>query len=143
RHMQPVALTDYAGIADIRLPAAQRVPLQGHLHCLEQRTAQHAQQHHRECSHRSPVDWMYGWLRAAQRPQLRQNGPRRGGPWISTQTASAWSWTPATARPDGSAMLAKLASQAIAVGEEQAIDLPPGTVSAAARLGKNCSNRWR
>ena len=41
----------------------------------------------------------------------------------------------ATARPDGSAILAKLASQAIAAGEEQAMDLPPGTVSAAAGLG--------
>ncbi len=40
-------------------------------------------------------------------------------------------------------MLAKLASQAIAAGDEQAIDLPPGTVSAAAWVGKYCSNTWR
>src|SRR5690606_27689562 len=51
--------------------------------------------------------------------------------------------TPATARPDGSAIVAKLASQAIAAGEEQAIDLPPGTVSAAAGVGKWRSNRLR
>ena len=34
-----------------------------------------------------------------------------------------------------SAIVAKLASQAIAAADEHAIDLPPGTVSAAARLG--------
>ena len=50
--------------------------------------------------------------------------------------ASASLCTPATARPEGSAIFAKLASQAIAAGEEQAIDLPPGTVSAAAWPGK-------
>src|SRR5262245_5329610 len=55
-------------------------------------------------------------------------------------TASIADWcTPATARPDGSAILAKASSQAIAAGEEQAIDLPPGTVPAHAAPGKNCS----
>src|SRR5690606_12339048 len=49
--------------------------------------------------------------------------------------ASDWGCTPATARPEGSAIAAKLASQAIAAGEEQAIDLPPGTVSAQAVPG--------
>lgn len=48
---------------------------------------------------------------------------------------SADACTPATARPDGSAIFAKLASQAMAAGEEHAIDLPPGTVSAQAWPG--------
>jgi hypothetical protein len=59
------------------------------------------------------------------------------------QPQSAALCTPATARPDGSAAFAKLASQAIAAGDEQAIDLPPGTVSAQAVPGKACSNRLR
>lgn len=68
----------------------------------------------------------------------RLGDPRSGSsgavtPWIGAcDQASACSCTPATARPDGSAIAAKLASQAIAAGEEQAIDLPLGTVSAAA-----------
>ncbi len=57
--------------------------------------------------------------------------------------AKACSCTPATARPEGSAMAAKLASHAIAAGDEQAMDFPPGTVSAAAWVGKNCSNTCR
>jgi surfactin synthase thioesterase subunit len=50
--------------------------------------------------------------------------------------ASEARWTPATARPEGSAAAAKLASQAIAAAEEQAMDLPPGTVLAQATPGK-------
>ena len=53
---------------------------------------------------------------------------------VAGPATASW-WIPATARPDGSAIFAKLASQAIAAGDEQAIDLPPGTVSAAAGDG--------
>jgi len=68
------------------------------------------------------------------------HGPQCSRPRHVVQPASttplmASLCTPATARPDGSAIVAKLASHAIAAGEEQAIDLPPGTVSAAAGLG--------
>src|SRR5690606_23889636 len=46
--------------------------------------------------------------------------------------------TPATARPEGSAAASNAAAQAIAAAEEQAIDLPPGTVRAQDSPGK-----WR
>jgi hypothetical protein len=54
-----------------------------------------------------------------------------------------WVCMPCTARPDGSALPAKAGSHASAAGEEQAIDLPPGTVAAQASPGKNFSNRAR
>ncbi len=69
---------------------------------------------------------------AATRPSPLPLSQRERG---KGHTPSACSCTPATARPEGSAIFAKLASQAIAAGEEQAIDLPPGTVSAAAGVG--------
>ena len=43
------------------------------------------------------------------------------------------------ARPEGSARDAKVASHAIAAGDEHAIDFPPGTVRAAASPGKRSS----
>src|SRR2546422_683861 len=49
-------------------------------------------------------------------------------------------WTPATARPDGSAALANSGSQAIAAGDEQAIDGPPGTVRAQQASGNARAN---
>src|SRR5690606_41882255 len=73
---------------------------------------------------------------------LFRSARRRAAP-AREPTAQLARCTPATARPDGSAIVAKLASQAIAAGEEQAIDLPPGTVSAAAGVGKWRSNRLR
>ena len=63
-------------------------------------------------------------------PSLRATFSRR-----EKEIHNAALCTPAIALPDGSAAAAKLASQAIAAGEEQAIDLPPGTVSAAAGPG--------
>src|SRR5690606_13933558 len=51
--------------------------------------------------------------------------------------------TPTTARPEGSAAAVNAASHSIAAGEEQAIDLPPGTVRAQASPGKWRSNRLR
>ena len=48
----------------------------------------------------------------------------------------ALTWTPATDLPEGSAAFWKAASQAMAAGLEQAIDLPYGTVSAADGEGK-------
>jgi len=75
-------------------------------------------------------------------PSFKPKGSRRYIPALiacADNTApvsySACSCTPATARPDGSAIAAKLASHSKAAGVEQAIDLPPGTVSAAAGLG--------
>lgn len=47
------------------------------------------------------------------------------------------------AHPDGSAALANDASQAIAAGDEHAIDLPPGTVAAQAAPGKLASKMRR
>src|SRR5690606_25087233 len=81
------------------------------------------------------------WEKAGSRTWLthRPSPPpplRRGAGVTTHHPASASLCTPATARPEGSAIFAKLASQAIAAGEEQAIDLPPGTVSAAAWPGK-------
>ena len=49
----------------------------------------------------------------------------------------------ATARPDGSAIVANAASQAIAAGDEHAIDLPPGMVRAQASPGNSRSNSSR
>lgn len=74
------------------------------------------------------------------RPQRQHPGDRQQA---GAGHANACACTPATARPEGSAIAAKLASQAIAAGEEQAIDLPPGTVSAAAGVGNARSNRLR
>src|SRR5690606_34190222 len=51
--------------------------------------------------------------------------------------------TPATARPEGSAAAANVASHSIAAGDEHAIDLPPGTVRAQASPWKWRSNRLR
>src|SRR6185437_9454698 len=60
-------------------------------------------------------------------------------------TNAAW-WTSDTTRPDGSDAAAKLSSHAIAAGDEQAIDFPPGTVlaqSASGNAARKCvgSNR--
>jgi|GEM_PF-4244171 len=55
--------------------------------------------------------------------------------WLAVDQASAFSCTPFTARPEGSASLANSGSQAMAAGDEQAMDLPPGTVAAQASPG--------
>src|SRR6185437_7957659 len=50
------------------------------------------------------------------------------------QATACWC-TPRTARPDGSAIAANAGSHASAAGDEQAMDLPPGTVAAQASPG--------
>jgi len=52
-------------------------------------------------------------------------------------------WTPRTARPDGSALAAKLSSQAMAAGVLHAIDGPSGTHLTAGSLGKCTANMAR
>ena len=72
------------------------------------------------------------WLRS---PLIRPVGHLLPARREKEDDYSAALCTPDTARPDGSAIFAKLASQAIAAGDEQAMDLPPGTVSAQACPG--------
>ena len=54
---------------------------------------------------------------------------------VTRHAATAASCTPATDRPDGSAALANAGSHSSAAVDEQAIDLPPGTVAAQASPG--------
>ena len=42
---------------------------------------------------------------------------------VSKAAQNTWSWTPATALPDGSAKFAKAASHAMAASVEQAIEI--------------------
>lgn len=103
--------------------------------------------HHLATTAAHGLPLLAAWLLQPAAPEDTSAGAWR--PRCRAQPASAGAapiaslCTPATARPDGSAMLAKLASQAMAAGEEQAMDLPPGTVSAAAGLGKKRSNTDR
>src|SRR5690606_5157785 len=113
------------------------------------RLATHSAENRRlECR---DIGWARGRVRRVgpdcrtRRRRGRPRGVPGGRPFKSGRTCrcprvvqaagSACACTPATARPDGSAIAAKLVSQAIAAGEEQAMDLPPGTVWAQAGPG--------
>src|SRR6266699_2908391 len=82
--------------------------------------------------------------RCAERPERVSRSGSLGERNHDTRTRG-WvaRWTPATARPDGSAALANSGSQVIATGEEQAIDGPPGTVRAQQAPGNARVNTRR